>query len=139
MLYCSVHQKYNIRTPKFLVPCLSPIGRDDGENSGGTHWLDVDVKADAWKGISVFLGRDLCEGEGAVCADNFTDFLIKYHNVQRVQQNRIAGVCETDKNLRKAVVCWVRYKPIGNDARTKLEVQFWSDNPQTSHCRYAYP
>ncbi|KAL1459055.1 hypothetical protein WDU94_011065 [Cyamophila willieti] len=124
-----------------LIHCITAAGEDNAEDSSGTPWKDVDVKGNAWKGISAFLGKNLCDTDVGMCKSNFSGFVANHHNVPGFQRPHVIAVCETDKNLKKAVVCWVRYKPTNNNGadETTLEVQFWSDNPQVSHCRYAEP
>ncbi|KAL1448990.1 hypothetical protein WDU94_000237 [Cyamophila willieti] len=116
-------------------------GEDNGEDSSGTGWKDVNVLTDEWKGIKAFLGMDLCAGNQLVCKNNFTGFVGRATNVTQAAWYGLIGVCETDKNLKKAVVCWVRHKPkLNNQAQdTLVEAQFWSDHPGMSHCRYARP
>uniref|UniRef100_A0A8D9FG06 Uncharacterized protein n=1 Tax=Cacopsylla melanoneura TaxID=428564 RepID=A0A8D9FG06_9HEMI len=114
---------------------------DNGANSDGTEWIEVNVTNDAWKGIKTFLGQDLCKGDMEECS-KFMAFVGKPNNIYNIPQQEKLGFlsrCETDKNLRKAVVCWVRLKlqEMHGDYRTKFEMQFWSDNAQVSHCRYA--
>uniref|UniRef100_A0A8D8LD48 Uncharacterized protein n=1 Tax=Cacopsylla melanoneura TaxID=428564 RepID=A0A8D8LD48_9HEMI len=114
---------------------------DDGANSDGTNWTEVNVMNDEWKGIKTFLGHDLCKGDMEECS-KFMAFVGKPNNIYNIPQQEKLGLlsrCETDKNLRKAVVCWVRLKlqEMHGDYRTKFEMQFWSDNAQVSHCRYA--
>ncbi|KAL1459051.1 hypothetical protein WDU94_011063 [Cyamophila willieti] len=142
--------------PYFLLTLISAIhgtpsnGKDNGENSKYVRWNDVNVSNNEWDGIQAFLGKNLCEGDMAMCTKNFTEFCGKQGSrwftdynyvISHYGTKGLIGVCETDKQLMKAIVCWVRYKPKfdGQGGYTLFEMQFWSDNNFTSHCRYATP
>ncbi|KAL1453790.1 hypothetical protein WDU94_010103 [Cyamophila willieti] len=109
-----------------------------GEDSTGTKWINLDVPGDEWKGIKNFTGKNLCAGDQSLCKVNFSALV---SNFMKIKADFYAN-CETDANLRQAVVCWLRHKPYNNHEmarKTIFECQFWSDNPTTSHARHAYP
>uniref|UniRef100_A0A8D8XB77 Uncharacterized protein n=1 Tax=Cacopsylla melanoneura TaxID=428564 RepID=A0A8D8XB77_9HEMI len=118
------------------------------ENSAGIAWeKELDVTGlnksndnGNWQNITQWLGRELCKGKSPenpyTCA-NFKDFVKPLAKAKAIR-----WACEGDKALDGTVVCWLRQKKYDWDTlapRTIFEVQFWTDRPNMSHCRYATP
>uniref|UniRef100_A0A8D8QSP2 Secreted protein n=1 Tax=Cacopsylla melanoneura TaxID=428564 RepID=A0A8D8QSP2_9HEMI len=133
-----------------FVPCLMVLlghqfhtAITKMQNSEKTNWTDVDVTGVKdngwWKDITQWLGRELCKNktpENPYTCEDFSQFAAPIANATILRAS-----CEGDAALRGAVVCWLRHKDHLETykKRTKFEVQFWTDHPNMSHCRFATP
>uniref|UniRef100_A0A8D8T2N8 Uncharacterized protein n=1 Tax=Cacopsylla melanoneura TaxID=428564 RepID=A0A8D8T2N8_9HEMI len=117
------------------------------EDSKNVHWYEMDMTGvkdnGKWKNITQWMGRQLCVGgrtkENPYTCEDFMKFalpLVKDAKALRYD-------CQCDKALNGALVCWLRQKSFSEQTivtkRTDFEVQFWTDHPNMSHCRFATP
>uniref|UniRef100_A0A8D8SRP1 Uncharacterized protein n=1 Tax=Cacopsylla melanoneura TaxID=428564 RepID=A0A8D8SRP1_9HEMI len=138
-----------------LLPCLSLMlllfhlcRIDSMEDSYRVEWTDLDVtglkgNSKNWENITQWLGRELCKDSVRTPANPFTceDFK-NFIMPLGVGVTAMRVSCEGDKALNGTTVCWLREKSYNSDTaskRTVFEVQFWTENPKLSHCRYANP